>query len=179
MLLMGCTGQSRSHAGAPKAGGSCMQKTIDRYLRHSKDTNINKAAVEQNVQLWKYEAAHMSKKIEILEDSKRKLLGESLESCSIEELQHIENQLERSLKNIRGRKSQLYVEQIKQLKEKERILSEENTVLIKKCGLRPQEPSTIQREIVHYDHGTQDQEVETELYIGRPERGIPRYPLQG
>lgn len=37
----------------------------------------------------------------------RKLLGEGLESCSIEELQEIEQQLENSVSNIRARKVSL------------------------------------------------------------------------
>lgn len=39
----------------------------------------------------------------------RKLLGEGLESCSIEELQEIEQQLENSVSNIRARKVSLTI----------------------------------------------------------------------
>ncbi|GKU89437.1 hypothetical protein SLEP1_g3574 [Rubroshorea leprosula] len=46
----------------------------------------------------------MFKKFEFLEVSKRKLLGQGLGSCSVEELQEIGSQLEQSLKNIRARK---------------------------------------------------------------------------
>ncbi|KAG8390284.1 hypothetical protein BUALT_Bualt01G0067600 [Buddleja alternifolia] len=52
----------------------------------------------------KHEAAYIAKKIELLENSRRKLLGHDIEECSVEEVQEIENQLERSLKNIRERK---------------------------------------------------------------------------
>jgi len=38
----------------------------------------------------------------------RKLLGDELDSCAIDELQQIENQLERSLSKIRARKVQFY-----------------------------------------------------------------------
>ncbi|GKU89429.1 hypothetical protein SLEP1_g3566 [Rubroshorea leprosula] len=47
----------------------------------------------------------MFKKFEFLEVSKRKLLGQGLWSCSVEELQEIGNQLEQCLKNIRARKT--------------------------------------------------------------------------
>lgn len=85
------------------------------------------------LQHLKHEAANMAKKIELLEISKRfksyliyidislsselenpfwilnlewlrKLLGEGLGSCSLEELQQIEQQLERSVSSIRARK---------------------------------------------------------------------------
>ncbi|XP_077239562.1 MADS-box protein SOC1-like isoform X3 [Tasmannia lanceolata] len=129
---------------------SSMQKTIERYQRYAKDVNVNNKAVEQNMQQWKYESAQMAKKIEFLEVSKRKLLGENLGSCSIDELQQIENQLERSLTIIRE----------------------------KKCGIESQQKQRSEREIVPYDHSTQHADVETELFIGRPERGRTRYPLQ-
>ncbi|XP_058105615.1 MADS-box protein SOC1 isoform X2 [Magnolia sinica] len=161
---------------------SSMHKTIDRYERHAKDVSITNKTVEQNVQQWKFEAAHMAKKIEHLEVSKRKLLGESLGSCPIEELQQIESQLERSLSSIRARKTQLFTEQIQQLKEKERFLTEENAILSKKANdlsVQPlQQLSPTQKEIVPYDDETQDPEVETELFIGRPERGKTRYPMK-
>eukprot|EP00262_Sarcandra_glabra_P015572 TRINITY_DN4824_c0_g1_i2.p1 TRINITY_DN4824_c0_g1~~TRINITY_DN4824_c0_g1_i2.p1 ORF type:complete len:176 (+),score=35.48 TRINITY_DN4824_c0_g1_i2:173-700(+) len=98
---------------------SSMQKTIERYESYTKEANfINHNTVDQDVQHWKYEAANMAKKIELLDSSKRKLLGEGLESCSMEELEQIEQQLEQSLSNIRGKKNQVFTELIKKLKEK-------------------------------------------------------------
>ncbi|KAL1070244.1 hypothetical protein V6Z11_D11G009300 [Gossypium hirsutum] len=47
-----------------------------------------------------------------------RMLGQNLGSCSIDELQEVENQLERSLRNIRARKGYLFKEQILQLKAK-------------------------------------------------------------
>ncbi|RWR87866.1 MADS-box protein SOC1 isoform X2 [Cinnamomum micranthum f. kanehirae] len=120
------------------------------------------------MQQWKFEAAHMAKKIEHLELSIRKLSGESLESCSTEELRHVEYQLEQSLINVRKSKSQLLIEEIEQLKEKERILSEENTILHKKCTETPQQPTNM-KEAASFHNISEDMEVETELLIGRPE----------
>lgn len=165
---------------------SSIPKTIERYRGQSKEVSINNKTVEQSMQHLKYEATHLVKKMELLELSKRKLLGENLDSCSVEELQHIENQLERSVSNIRRRKTQLYKDLIEQLKEKERILSEENAILCKKA----EEQSIIQKETATHNHGdkeiapchhhnsTGESDVETGLYIGRPERGRTRYALQ-
>ncbi|GMN32414.1 hypothetical protein TIFTF001_003662 [Ficus carica] len=97
----------------------------------------------------------MAKKIEHLEVSKRKLLGHGLESCSINELQQIENQLERSLSKIRAQKNQLYKEQIERLKEE--------------CGMVPLLAWSEQAVVVN-NSTTQTMEVETELFIGLPER---------
>ncbi|KAI3982522.1 hypothetical protein MKX01_031261 [Papaver californicum] len=99
----------------------------------------------------------------------RKLMGEGLESCSIDELQTTENQLEKGLLSIRAKKNQLYREKIEQLKQKEKQLLEENEVLCQKCGPR-QEQQNQQREITPYETSSDSHEVETELQIGRPER---------
>ncbi|XP_008783455.1 MADS-box transcription factor 50-like [Phoenix dactylifera] len=150
-----------------------MQKTIDRYRMHAKNGINNNEVTEQNIQQWKFEAAGMSRKIEFLESSKRKLLGESieLESSSVEELHEIEYKLEQSLRVIRGRKNQLLCEQIAQLKEKEQTLMKENALLREKCKLQSQPPLASLEEAVPHEQVNQQNVVETELYIGCPGRG--------
>ncbi|TXG62758.1 hypothetical protein EZV62_009752 [Acer yangbiense] len=110
-----------------------LQETIQRYLKHTKDTTptIDKPT-EQNMQQLKNEAASMVKRIELLEVAKRRLLGEGLESCTIEELQETEQQLERSVSSVRARKTQVFKEQIQRLKEKEKTLVAENVRLSEK-----------------------------------------------
>ncbi|XP_048322092.2 MADS-box protein SOC1 isoform X2 [Ziziphus jujuba] len=144
---------------------SSMQATIERYRRHTKDNQINnKSVIEQNMQHLKHETANMMKKIELLEVSKRKLLGEGLGACSIEELQQIEQQLERSVSSIRARKTQVFKEQIEQLKEK--------------CGAQSVQPLNGQRENLGYPESCLSSDVETDLFIGPPERRAKRLPAQ-
>ncbi|KAH7668576.1 MADS box transcription factor domain-containing protein [Dioscorea alata] len=149
---------------------SSMQETINRYMAHSKNTNIEKRMPEQNAQLLKLEVAAMAKKIELLEGykrSNRKLLGESLGSCSMFELHELESQLEKSLRNVRGKKHHMLAEQIAELKEREKTLTEENMVLRHKAEVSLQ--LNENRETVENDeNGEEDIEVETELFIGRP-----------
>ncbi|EPS59775.1 hypothetical protein M569_15030 [Genlisea aurea] len=119
---------------------SSMPETIERYQKHTKEIqptypNPNPNPIEQNLLHLEVEAASMMKKIEQLEASKRKLLGEGLASSTIEELQQIEKQLERSLTAIRGRKIQLYKQQIVKLKEKGKALAAENAMLSEKVEL--------------------------------------------
>ncbi|KAH1199636.1 MADS-box protein SOC1 [Glycine max] len=126
----------------------------------------------------KQETANLMKKIELLEASKRfkillfnpssKLLGEGLGSCSLEELQQIEQQLERSVSNVRARKNQVYKEQIDQLKEKERALYAENARLCEQYGIQPQPATKDPKEIQPYAESSPSSEVETELFIGLP-----------
>ncbi|CAK9167403.1 unnamed protein product [Ilex paraguariensis] len=104
---------------------SSIKKTIERYQKNAKNLGVAKIAVEETMQHFKEEAATMTKKIELLEDYKRNLLGDGLESRSIDDLQNIEDQLEQSLSSIRARKNQLFKEKIEQLKVKERKLAKE------------------------------------------------------
>ncbi|XWS45987.1 hypothetical protein CRYUN_Cryun14cG0026300 [Craigia yunnanensis] len=109
---------------------SSTRETIERYMRHSMDNRTK--PTEQNMQHLKTEAANMVKKIELLEASRRKLLGQGLGSCTLEELQQIEQQLERSVSSVRARKTQVFKEHIEQLKEKEKVLAAENATLSEK-----------------------------------------------
>ncbi|XP_074560233.1 MADS-box transcription factor 56-like isoform X2 [Curcuma longa] len=110
----------------------------------------------------------LSKKMELLETSKKQLLGEELESCSFDELRGLEGEIEQSLKKIRKRKFHVLEEQISQLKEKEISLLKGNESLCQKL------PAWASKEVPppcpSYYQGTSTQsnrdEVETELRIG-------------
>ncbi|KAF9614792.1 hypothetical protein IFM89_020646 [Coptis chinensis] len=149
-----------------------LPKTIDRYQRHNrdKDTEGNNKVIEN------------AQSIEPIVS--RKLLGEDLGSCSTDELHETENQLERSLSLIRAQKAQLYKDKIEQLKEKERVLAEENAALHEKCGQRPLDLITQDLQAIPNSQNSQNSEVEnetaaesqdsendveTELFIGRPD----------
>ncbi|GFP82310.1 mads-box protein soc1 [Phtheirospermum japonicum] len=149
---------------------SSMHETIERYQKHAKETQASNPPTEQNTQHLKHEAASMMKKIEQLETSKRKLLGENLETCSIEELQQLERQLERSVNIIRARKMQVYKQQIDHLKEKGKALAAENAMLCEKVGLETQQRgSNEERAIGTSAEISELSDVSTELFIGPPE----------
>ncbi|CAJ1949932.1 unnamed protein product [Sphenostylis stenocarpa] len=122
----------------------------------------------------------MMKKIDLLEAAKRKFLGEGLGSCSIEELERIEQQLERSLSNVRARKLQVFKEQIEQLKEKEKVLLDENTRLTENAKLSEKQSIKDQNEHQpqYYAESSPSSDVETELFIGLPEQRTRRLSYQ-
>ncbi|XP_054825540.1 MADS-box protein SOC1-like isoform X7 [Prosopis cineraria] len=105
---------------------SRVNKTVERYLRKVKDRDLGTRGSQANTQEG---AVNMTKKIENLEVLKRKLLGDGLDTCFIDELRQIEKQLEQSLTKIRARKvhwiaslqlfplNQLFKEQIEKLRE--------------------------------------------------------------
>ncbi|XP_039036376.1 agamous-like MADS-box protein AGL14 [Hibiscus syriacus] len=147
---------------------SGVNKTIERYQKTEKFVyGISSKAVDENMQNVKEDAQSMARKIELLEDSKRKMLGHGLEPCSVDDLQQLQNQLERSLCRIRARKNQVFLKQIDKLKEEERRLGEENANLREKCEMRQRESSSTG---LSGELQNQNMEVETELCIGLPER---------
>nr|AIZ95429.1 MADS33 [Apostasia odorata] len=148
---------------------SSMQETLKRYKIHARDLCSNSRASEEDTQQRMHEVTVVAENIDLLEDSKRKLMGENLESCSWNELHELEDQMERGLRNIRGRKNQLLEEQVEQLKDWERQLLEENALLqnqrkVPLLHLKAQELTAAQEDNLHVD-------VETDLYIGCPGRG--------
>nr|WDA53350.1 MADS-box protein 1 [Erycina pusilla] len=151
---------------------SSMPKTIERYRMNSKDISNNKST-EQDIQQWKQDTDLISKRIDVLQDSKMKLMGENLESCSVDELQELESKLEQSISKVRERKNHLLEEQIVQLKERERMLLEENALLQKQGKhtsfllKEPQICLNTSKEVVVLKCD-EYRDVETELYMGWP-----------
>nr|GMD29850.1 MADS-box protein SOC1-like [Ipomoea batatas] len=179
--------------------GFSMREIIERYRRHTADVQSENPSVEQEqdmqvmlsfnlclptsihcientetkayliLQHLQHETECLAKKIDYLEASKRRLLGEDLGACAMEELQQIEQQLERSVNIIRARKMEVYAEQIKRLRDKEESLKAENAVLWDKYnGLQPQQVSNEGNEKESAE-GSEKSDVETELFIGLPE----------
>ncbi|XP_075087217.1 MADS-box protein SOC1-like [Nicotiana tabacum] len=147
---------------------SSTNKTIERYQKNDKNLRHDKILLEQTTEHLKEEVATMSRKLELLENSKRRILGEDLDSCSIDELEKVEEQLDRSLRNIRARKNQLLREHIALLKDEEKVLMEENAELRKENEVRPLPLFTDRQQEEHLQRETVD--VETQLFIGPPER---------
>ncbi|WVZ57473.1 hypothetical protein U9M48_007854, partial [Paspalum notatum var. saurae] len=94
-----------------------LQKTIDRYKTYTRE-NVNNKTVQQDIQQVKADALSLAGRLEALEKTKGKFLGENLEDCSIEELHNLEVKLQKSIHVIRGKKTQLMEQQIAKLKEK-------------------------------------------------------------
>ncbi|CAI8607336.1 unnamed protein product [Vicia faba] len=158
------------------SGAEFVLETIERYRSHTRINNTpTTSESSEYTQHLKEEAENMMKKIDLLETSKRKLLGEGIGTCSIEELQKIEQQLENSITKIRAKKIQVFREQIDQLKEKEKTLIAENVMLSEKYdSYSSQQAKKDDRENIadveaYADQSSPSSDVETELFIGLPE----------
>ncbi|XP_020095561.1 agamous-like MADS-box protein AGL9 homolog [Ananas comosus] len=107
---------------------SSILKTLERYQRHT--YAASKAAVPATETQSNYqEYLKLKMRVEILQQSQRNLLGEDLIPLSSNELEHLENQLEKSLKQIRSRKTQVMLDELSDLKTKEQMLQEANRSL--------------------------------------------------
>ncbi|KAJ0264816.1 Agamous-like MADS-box protein AGL19 [Hirschfeldia incana] len=160
------------------SSSSSITKTVERYQKRIHDLGSSHKR-EDNSQQAKGETYGLARKIEQLETSKRKFLGEGLDASSIEELQQLENQLERSLTKIRAKKYQLLREELDKLKEKERGLTAENKMLMQKYemgrGIIPRTSSTTTSEDLDTDES--EMEVVTDLLIGPPQiRHSKKFP---
>ncbi|XP_047314952.1 MADS-box protein SOC1-like [Impatiens glandulifera] len=148
---------------------SSMQDIIERYKQHTKDIRTENIIDEEKSQNLKREAESLGKKIEFLEDSKRKMLGECVASSTFEELQQLEQQLDRSVTCIRARKMQVFQEQIEKLKAKEVMLVAENEMLSEKYNVRVNEESMEKRVTIESSEEDEEEEIEvdTGLFIGQ------------
>ncbi|XP_010434076.1 PREDICTED: agamous-like MADS-box protein AGL14 [Camelina sativa] len=161
------------------SSSSSIPKTVERYQKRIQDLGSNHKR-NDNSQQSKDETYGLARKIEHLEISTRKMMGEGLDASSIEELQQLENQLDRSLMKIRAKKYQLLREEIEKLKEKERNLVAENKMLMEKCemggrGIVARTSSSTTTEEVDIDDN--EMEVVTDLFIGPPEtRHSKKFP---
>ncbi|XP_068649813.1 agamous-like MADS-box protein MADS3 [Aristolochia californica] len=109
-------------------GSAGMSKTLERYQRccyTPQDANI----ADRETQGWYQEVSKLKAKYESLQRSQRHLLGEDLGPLSVKELQQLEKQLEMALCQARQRKTQIMIEQMEELRKKERHLGDINKQL--------------------------------------------------
>ncbi|CAK9186221.1 unnamed protein product [Ilex paraguariensis] len=105
-----------------------MTKTLEKYQRCSYgalETNLLTSDAQSSYQ----EYLKLKGKVEVLQQTQRHFLGEDLGQLCTEELQHLERQLESSLKQIRSTRTQYVLDQLADLQQKEQALLETNKAL--------------------------------------------------
>lgn len=152
------------------ANPASIQTLLERYGKCSEECNTTNTTERQDVQYLKREIANMEERIQILESRQRKILGEELESCALKDLDELESEVRRGLSLIRARKSEMLVDQIKQLERKEQILREENVFLRKGRGDFVYVDGSVLTTPPNGFASIEDSEVETQLVIRQPYR---------
>uniref|UniRef100_A0A7C9CUP6 MADS-box transcription factor n=1 Tax=Opuntia streptacantha TaxID=393608 RepID=A0A7C9CUP6_OPUST len=107
---------------------SSMAKTLERYQRCSYGSLEPSQSSTENESSYQ-EYLKLKAKVDVLQRSQRNILGEDLAELSIKELEQLENQLDKSLRQIRSSKTQHMVDQLADLQRKEEMLLEANRVL--------------------------------------------------
>ncbi|KAL8117277.1 agamous-like MADS-box protein MADS2 [Apium graveolens] len=108
---------------------SNMLKTLERYQNCSHGTlEVNRSAKDLEQSSYR-EYLKLKGKYESLQQYQRHLLGEDLGPLNIKDLEHLELQLDESLKHIRSTKTQYMLDQLSDLQNKERMLLETNRAL--------------------------------------------------
>uniref|UniRef100_A0ACD5WB96 Uncharacterized protein n=1 Tax=Avena sativa TaxID=4498 RepID=A0ACD5WB96_AVESA len=123
-----------SHAGRlyQFSSSSNMVKTLERYQRYifaSQDAVVPTSDEMQNNYL---EYMELKARVEVLQHSQRNLLGEDLAPLNTSELDQLEGQVGKSLKQIRSRKTQVLMDELCDLKRKEHMLEDANLTLKRK-----------------------------------------------
>ncbi|PIN00412.1 MADS box transcription factor [Handroanthus impetiginosus] len=114
-------------------GSTSMTQILERYQRCC--FNSQDSISERETQNWYQEVSKLKAKYESLQRTQRHLLGEDLGPLSIKELQNLEKQLEGALTQARQRKTQIMMEQMEELRRKERQLGDMNKQLKIKVSL--------------------------------------------
>ncbi|PIA49759.1 hypothetical protein AQUCO_01300477v1 [Aquilegia coerulea] len=118
-----------------------MSRTLERYQRSSYNSQDGTLAVaDRETQGWYQEVSKLKAKYESLQRSQRHLLGEDLGPLSVKELHNLEKQLEGALAQARQRKTQVMMEQMEDLRRKERHLGDINKQLKNKLDAEGQAP---------------------------------------
>ncbi|KAM5555010.1 agamous-like MADS-box protein MADS3 [Rosa sericea] len=104
-----------------------MTQTLERYQRSSFSPHDN--TTKRETECWYEEVSKLKAKYDSLLRTQRHLLGEDLGPLSVKELQNLEKQLEGALTQARQRKTQIMIEQMEQLRKKERQLGDLNLQL--------------------------------------------------
>ncbi|XP_021756511.1 MADS-box protein CMB1-like isoform X2 [Chenopodium quinoa] len=107
---------------------SSMAKTLERYQRCSYGSLETGQPSKENENSYQ-EYLKLKAKVGVLQRNQRNLLGEDLAELSTKELEQLEHQLDKSLRQIRSIKTQHMLDQLADLQRKEEMLLESNRAL--------------------------------------------------
>ncbi|XP_068305229.1 agamous-like MADS-box protein AGL11 isoform X3 [Pyrus communis] len=106
-----------------------IRNTIERYKKACSDSTGSTSITEINAQYYQQESAKLRQQIQMLQNSNRHLMGDSLSNLTVKELKQLENKLERGMTRIRSKKEEMLIAEIEYLQKKEIELENENVYL--------------------------------------------------
>ncbi|KAK8642983.1 hypothetical protein V6N13_012303 [Hibiscus sabdariffa] len=106
-----------------------IRSTIDRYKKASSDTSNTNTVTEINAQYYQQESAKLRQQIQMIQNTNRHLMGDSLSTLTVKELKQVENRLERGITRIRSKKHEMLLAEIEYLQKREIELENESVCL--------------------------------------------------
>ncbi|KAK0586193.1 hypothetical protein LWI29_002523 [Acer saccharum] len=151
------------------ATDSSMERILERYERYSYNgRQLIANDVEPQNGSWTLEHAKLKARVEVLQRNQRHYMGEELDSLSLKELQSLEQQLDSALKHIRTRKNQLMFESISDLQKKDKLLQEQNNLLVKK--VKEKEKTVTQQ--AQWEPQNQDLNSSSSILLAQPPQSL-------
>ncbi|XP_062029177.1 agamous-like MADS-box protein AGL11 isoform X8 [Rosa rugosa] len=100
------------------SNNNSIRNTIERYKKASSDNSGATSITEVNAQYYQQESAKLRHQIQMLQNSNRHLMGDSLTNLTVKELKQLENRLERGLTRIRSKKHEMLLAEIEYLQKR-------------------------------------------------------------
>ncbi|KAJ8769875.1 hypothetical protein K2173_008957 [Erythroxylum novogranatense] len=113
---------------------SNIKSTIERYKKACSDSSNTSSITEINAQYYQQESAKLKQQIQMLQNSNRHLMGDSLSALTVKELKQLENRLERGLTRIRSKKHELLLAEIDYMQKRDIELENESIYLRNKIA---------------------------------------------
>ncbi|MCL7049841.1 hypothetical protein MKW94_028832 [Papaver nudicaule] len=157
-------------------GNSGIKSTIERYKKicSAECSNNKTSIIEANVHYYQQEATKLKQQIQILQNTNRHLMGESISSLTVKELKQLENRLERGLTRIRSKRHEMMFAEIEYMQRKELELQKENVYLrakVEEEEIELQEQQTnlvpVPEQLDHHIH-TSGRNCDMKLLNGGP-----------
>ncbi|KAJ1265198.1 hypothetical protein BS78_08G061000 [Paspalum vaginatum] len=105
-----------------------VKATIERYKKaHAVGSSSGAPLLELNAQqYYQQESAKLRNQIQMLQNTNRHLVGDSVENLSLKELKQLESRLEKGISKIRARKSELLAAEINYMAKRETELQNDH-----------------------------------------------------
>ncbi|KAG5014951.1 hypothetical protein AAZX31_08G063500 [Glycine max] len=123
-----------------------METIIERFNKQNNNHHRLMDATSA-IKFWQGEAASLRQQLQHLQENHRQLMGEELSGLGINQLKHLENQLQMSLNNVRNKKDHIFSDEIKELQQKGSLIRRQNEELHKKIDLIHNENAELKKVI--------------------------------